>query len=140
MKVAEAIKTVGFGLSGDIGGLPRSTYYTPDGRVLRAIAAWREYVVKDKEGNVTGSGTRDANLDKGWLLAPPAVLKPFCRGCDGWHETLAEVEQCSQKRAEFIASVVARANQEKTDAIVDLERQVAELKALISKRMGDIKQ
>jgi len=39
-------------------------------------------------------GTVDANLDRGWLMQPPQMLKPYCRGCDRWHDTQAEVDRC----------------------------------------------
>ena len=136
MKVTPAIDQIGYGLSGDIGGLPKNTYYTPDGRVIRAIAAMREYVVKDKDGKVIGTGTRDANLDKGWLLTPPKELKPHCKTCDRWHDTLEEVEQCAQKQAEFIARVTRQAKDEQVDEVASLKSQVAELKALVSKLIG----
>ncbi len=85
------IKRQGYAITG---GLPRNTYWTPDGRRIEAIPSMRTFNQKDEEGNVIGSGTRDANLDKGWLLAPPSDPKPYCAGCDNWHDTEEEVTLC----------------------------------------------
>ena len=144
MKVTPAIDQIGYGLSGDIGGLPKNTYYTPDGRVIRAIAAMREYVVKDKDGKVIGTGTRDANLDFGWLLTPPKELKPHCRTCDRWHDTLEEIEQCGQTQAGFIARVTRKAKKEadseRKNVVANLERKIAKLEKLVTKLAEGAKQ
>lgn len=143
MKITPAIETAGFGISGDIGGLARKTYWTPDGRVIRAIPGCVEFAIKDKDGNVIRTGTRDPNLDKGWLLSPPTVLKPFCRTCDRWHDTQEEVEACAVKQGKFIASMEAKVKQEDTDKVSSLEQRVAELTALVEKLMegkGNVRQ
>ena len=117
----------GYGLSGAIGGLPRTTYYTPDGRVIRALP------------NIhvnQASQSRDANLDKGWLLAPPTVLKPFCRACDRWHNTQTEVDACIARQQQFVGQAEKKARDEQTDHLAALELQVAALTALVQKLTG----
>ena len=94
----EVIKKSGYGISGDIGGIGRQTYYTPDGRRIRAIPNMRDYIMKDKDGKVIESGTRDANYDRGWLPVMPKDPKPHCDGCDNWHNTEAEVKTCITKK------------------------------------------
>ena len=140
MKTDLAIETLGYGLSGEIGGLPRQTYFTPDGRVIKAIPALREYVIKDKEGKVTDSGMRDANLDRGWLLKPPVNPKLFCQGCDRWHDTPEEVEECGHQQNGFIEKIGVKAKKEEFDKVSALEQQVANLTALVEKLSKDIKQ
>ena len=127
------IERIEYGLNGDIGGLPKTTYYTPDGRVIRAISSIREYVIRDKDGKVTGSGTRDANLDRGWLLSPPTVLKRFCKGCDKWHDTQGEVNACITQQNKFVNAMGRRAKKEEADKTSALEKQIAELTALVNK-------
>ena len=137
MKITQAIERAGFGVSGDIGGLPRTTYYTPDGRIIRAIPNIREYTVKNKDGDVIHSGTRDANLDKGWLLSSPSTPKLFCRTCDGWHDTQEEIKACGVERTRFINVMEVKAKQEETDKTASLEQKVAELTAMVEKLMED---
>ena len=92
-QVKEGIERTGYGISGVIGGIGRQTYYTPDGRRIRAIPAIRDYVIK-KDGKVVEGGTRDANYDKGWLPVMPTELKPYCDGCDNWHDTEDDIKAC----------------------------------------------
>ncbi len=94
----EEIKRSGYGISGDIGGIGKQTYYTPDGRRIRAVPSERDYVLKDKDGKVIESGIRDANYDKGWLPIMPRNPAPHCDGCDNWHSTEEEVSICIAKR------------------------------------------
>jgi|TARA_Y100000310_G_scaffold247250_1_gene252821 hypothetical protein len=123
----------------DIGGLPRNTYWTPDGRQVQAIASMREYNVKDGDGEVIGSGTRDANLDKGWLTSPPQDPKPYCTGCDKWHNTEEEVILCISKKEEDAKKweEYARKEQNKEQSVVidrvdTLEVDMLEVKGGIS--------
>ncbi len=80
------------------GGIPHTIYWTPDGRKLSKIPSTVVYNLIE-DGNVVGSGTRDANLDplpkgKGWLLSPPQNPVPYCSGCDNWHDTEELVAEC----------------------------------------------
>lgn len=137
-----AIESGGYGFNGYIGGLPKVTYYTPDGRMIKAIAQIRGYVKRDKDGNVIETGSRDANLDKGWLPYKPQILKPFCSGCNEWHDTLGEIEECKAIQSARVAKaeVHARAemfkeSQDKDIKIDALEKQVNELKEMMQKFM-----
>lgn len=138
MKVSPAIEQSGYGLSGNIGGLPRQTYYTPDGRVVRAIPSWREYVKKDKEGKVIETGTRDANFDKGWLPVMPTELKPYCPHCGKWHNTQEEIDACANRikqRTEWGDRLARKAKKQESDDISDLKKEVAELKEMLQKAL-----
>ena len=128
-----AIEAAGYGISGDIGGLKRTTYYTPDGRIIKAIAQTRDYIIKDKDGRVIENGSRDANLDRGWLLQMPQVKKLFCPTCDRWHDTHVEVEACKIAQDKMLERLSAKTKQEETDRTTELEQQVAELKAMVEK-------
>ncbi|MAH50458.1 hypothetical protein CMI37_31845 [Candidatus Pacearchaeota archaeon] len=129
------IKKQGFSRTG---GIPRTMYYTPDGREIEAIPSWRGYHRKDKEGNVIGSGTRDANLDKGWALVPPKDPLPYCAGCDKWHDTQEEVTVCIAKKEERVKkweeyAKKERAEEEETQRkeTEELRTEVLELKGMI---------
>ena len=137
MKVTTAIKKIGYGLSGDIGGLPRKTYYTPDGREIKAIPSLREYAKKDKKGEIIERGTRDANLDKGWLETIPQELKLYCAGCDMWHDTQEEVDACMEKKDKRIKELGGKLIKQETDDIDTLKKEVAELRELLQKALGD---
>ena len=128
-----AIEASGYGLSGDIGGLRRTIYYTPDGRIVRALPQIREYVKRNKEGSVIENGTRDANLDKGWLLQMPEVKKLFCSSCDRWHDTRVEVEACKIQQDKMIGKMATKTKKEETDKMIALEQKVIELTALVEK-------
>lgn len=82
----------------DIGGQPKMTYWTPDGRSIRAMPDIHEYS-KTQNGKIVENGMRDANLDKGWLTTKPDILKPYCEGCDRWHDTQKEVDTCIKRKS-----------------------------------------
>ena len=126
------IEATGYGLNGYIGGLPRKTYYTPDGRLIRTIPNMREYV-KKRDGKVIENGIRDANFDKGWLETKPSVLKPYCKGCDCWHDTEAEVAACIMQSKAFISAQEVKAKKEEADEMANMKKELAELKALVAK-------
>ena len=138
MKVTPAIEASGYGLSGNIGGLPRQTYYTPDGRPISAIPSWREYV-KKKDGKVIEAGQRDANYDKGWLPVMPTDLKPHCPHCGEWHDTQEGINACAVKRkkqSEWGDRLARKAKKQETDDISSLKGEVAELKEMVKKLTG----
>jgi len=135
MKVTEAIKVAGYGLSGDFGGLPRQTYYTPDGRVIKAIPCMREYAKKEN-GKVIETGVRDANYDRGWLPVMPTELKPHCPHCGEWHEAQEEINDCAvriRKRNEWGNRLAKRYKKEEHEDIDSLRNEVAELKDMLKK-------
>lgn len=134
----DVIARTGYGVSGEIGGIGRQTYYTPDGRRIRAIPAIRDYVMKDDKGKVIESGTRDANYDKGWLPIMPKDPVPYCTGCDNWHDTQEEVDACiSEKKDKAEKWEVYAKKQQKGEAmeqakdVEDLRVEVLELKGMI---------
>lgn len=135
----KSIEAVGYGISGDIGGIQKNKYYTPDGRVILMPPNIREFVIKDKDGKAIRHGTRDANLDKGWLIQKPTVLKLYCKGCDRWHDTQGEINACIKKQKAYLDRMekwarnkLRKDNKDEKDAqITNLEKQVNDLKKLI---------
>lgn len=137
MKVTPTIEKAGYGVSGDIGGLPRQTYYTPDGRTVKAIPSLREYVKKDN-GKVVETGQRDANYDKGWLPIMPTVLKPHCSHCGEWHDNQEEIDACAiriKKQIEWGDRIAKKFKKQETDELGDLKKEVAELKEMLEKAL-----
>ena len=127
MKVTEQIRQAGHGMSGLIGGQPKQKYWTPDGRVILSPPSMR--------GRMDGS-VRDANLDKGWLLTPPTVLKLYCPNCALWHDTKVEVRKCGAAQKTLItkytreAKKLMKASAEENEI---LKQEIAELKELVNK-------
>ena len=141
--ITPAIEAAGYGISGDIGGLKRTVYYTPDGRIIRAIPQIRDWVKKNKEGKAIDSGVRDANLDKGWLLQMPQVKKLFCPHCDQWHDTQVEIEACKIQQDKMLERETAVAREEltvesqnKDIKIAVLEAKIEALTKLVEKALG----
>jgi hypothetical protein len=91
----QLLEIQGYAIVRPTGGQPRKTYYTPDGRKIRAIPCMREY--QATVDGVIETGERDANYDKGWLDRMPTELKLYCRHCDKWHDTEQEIEMCAEK-------------------------------------------
>jgi len=121
--------------TGDIGGAPKQNYYTPDGRIIRAMPDMHGYGnQRDKEGNIIESGVRDANLDKGWLAQMPSELKPYCPHCDRWHDTEDEIAKCEQVRKKWVTNLTKKAQKELGgDRIDKLETEISEIKNLLTK-------
>jgi hypothetical protein len=129
MRITPSIESSGFGLSGEIGGVPRRTYYTPDGRIIQAIP------------NMRGSDEahlRDANLDKGWLLTKPVRKQKFCPGCTRWHKTDKEIADCTAKQKAYMKHMDEVAAKElhksiiqKDTTIENLSKEVSELKEMM---------
>ncbi len=135
MPLPSSIEAVGYGLLGGVsGGVPRKIYWTPDGRKIEAIPNIREFVRK-KGGKVIETGTRDANLDKGWLLEPPKEPKLYCPGCDGWHDTKKQINACVLKSKRFIRIAGKKAKQEQADENTELKKRIADLEAKLNKLM-----
>jgi hypothetical protein len=132
----QQLESSGFGVTGQFGGVARQTYYTPDGRVIKAIPIINNYVLKDKNGKTTGGGVRDANLDKGWTLQKPTILKLFCATCDRWHDTKVQVAACKASRDRMIALAGKTAKKEQKAKDVALEDKVARLETLVAKLTG----
>ncbi len=141
----EAIERTGYGISGDIGGIAKQTYFTPDGRRIRAIPCMRDYITR-KDGKVIESGTRDANYDKGWLPVMPTALKSYCSGCDKWHDTKEEVSQCiavkrekADKWEKWAEDKKKGEAKEQAQDVEDLRSDVLELKGLVHELVQGLK-
>ena len=132
-KEKKEIRKNGFAYTG---GIPKQTYWTPDGREIQSIPSMREFNRKDSEGNITGTGTRDANLDRGWLLSPPKDPKPYCAGCDKWHDTEEEVIKCIAERAEKARQWEDWAKKEKEGNGVAQEEEVEGLRVEVLELRG----
>lgn len=138
----------GYGKSGDIGGQPKTRYWTPDGREIWAAPSWREFARKNAKGQLLESGIRDANLDKGWLTQKPSILKLFCPSCDLWHDTQKEIAECQKKRQASASQWQTWAEKKKKETaptpedgrLSALEQQVLELKELLLRVLKDNKE
>lgn len=136
--VVAQLQSSGVALKEVTGGVRKNRYFTPDGREVWAVPSIRNFIRK-KDGKVIGGGTRDANLDNGWLLQPPTEPKLRCFHCDKWHDTKKEVDACGaarkasadmwQKRAQ------AMKRKEGGGEIDEVKADVSELKS----DMSDIK-
>jgi hypothetical protein len=93
------------------GGLPTQRYFTPAGEEIFAVPSMREFQQKDENGKIVRSGTRDGNLDKGWTMTMPEVLKFKCP-CKQFHDTQEAVDVCVSKRAIESAKWETRAQKE----------------------------
>ena len=132
----EAIESQGFGFSGNVGGQPTVTYWTPDGRQIKSMPDMHEYARRDnRTGKIAESGLRDANLDKGWLLAKPDKPQLYCPHCDKWHKTKTEVDACGRSKKRVVLNAERRAKkelgQEDDDRIGKLESEMSEIKGLL---------
>ncbi|KKN49971.1 hypothetical protein LCGC14_0637720 [marine sediment metagenome] len=136
----EQIAESGPRLVGEIGGQPKTRYFTPDGREIFSAPSWHEYTRKDANGKVLDSGVRDANLDKGWLMQKPERLKLYCPHCDRWHDNENEVAECQRKRDSLMAVSAARMKKEQpsdsNDRLDKMEIEMGEIKALLLKLVG----
>ena len=133
----------GTALAGVWGGPKKQRYYTPSGDEVWAIPSIREWVRKDENGQIADQGTRDSNLDKGWLLAPPTDLMLHCRGCDKWHEAQADVDKCVEAKDRVAKQWEARAKKQlggeargSTEEVAALTIQVEELKAMVTQLLS----
>ncbi len=132
----EQIEQQGYGKTGDIGGQPKTTYWTPDGRMKRAQPSMREYIIHPKNPrDIPVTGIRDANLDNGWLLAKPEKLQLYCEFCDKWHPTQEEVDKCGETKKRFTAKwnkkAVKEIGQTENGRIDKLESDVGEIKGML---------
>ena len=137
VKEKQDIKRQGFARTG---GIPRQTYYTPDGRQIQAIPSIRQYNTKDESGEVTGTGTRDANLDNGWSLTPPKRKKPYCAGCDNWHNTKEEVIKCIAQKQETAQKWNEWANKQQASEAMERGKELEELKLEVLELRGELRE
>ena len=126
------------------GGPQKQRYYTPTGEEVYSIPSWREFIRKGPDGRILEQGTRDANLDKGWLLSMPTELKVVCPGCSKWHDTQGDVDACVDKRAKVAAQWERKAlekqpkgqDAEVEDRLGKLEEGLSDIKALLQQALG----
>ena len=115
----------------NIGGTPKIPYFTPDGRKVMALPAMRTFA------DANGGGTRDANLDRGWLSSMPAELKPYCPHCDLWHDTEKQVTECGRKKNVLAVKWQKKAKKELAEEdsgrLNKLEDDMGEIKDLLKK-------
>ena len=72
---------------------PRQKYYTPDGREILKIPQKRTR----QDGVVY-----DLFLALGYTLTPPENPKPYCPGCDMWHDTQEAVAECIERKRKLL--------------------------------------
>ncbi len=132
-EVARQIQEQGYGITGEIGGQKKQTYWTPDGRKVQTLPSMHEWVRKNRDGKIIDGGIRDANLDKGWLLQPPTELKLYCPNCDKWHDTKQEVAKCGKARERLVARHTPKSPSEKSDEIDQIRTELAEVKQLLTR-------
>jgi len=113
---------------------PRQRYFTPDGREELKIPQHHER----KDGVVY-----DIFLAQGYTLTPPTNTKPYCSGCDRWHDTQEEVDACINEKSKFMASMNRKASREltkerkgKDTEIADLKAEVEKLRKLVEAQLG----
>ena len=116
----------GFGITGDIGGLKKRKYWTPDGREILQVPQIIETVnTKTKE-----PGERDGNLDR-WLGSPPENPVPYCPHCDKWHDTEELVEECKgrteARTRKFDKKAKKDLGKESTDRLDRLEEMMGKI-------------
>ena len=114
--------------------IPRNRYYTPDGREELKIPQHRTR----SDGVVY-----DLFLAQGYTLTPPANPKPYCAGCDKWHDTEEEVNACVGKKRKFAEAMQEKAERElgkeqrsKDNTIANLEAKVDKLTKLMEAKLG----
>ena len=111
--------------------LPRTIYYTPDGREEEKIPQQRER----SDGVIY-----DIFLAQGYTLTPPANPKPYCSGCDRWHDTEEEVWTCTEAKRRFASSMNRKAEQELAKEQKGKDTTIAALEArlkLLEDKLGE---
>ena len=115
-------------------GVPRTKYYTPDGR-----EEWKIPLHRTRSDGVV----YDLFLAEGYTLTPPENPKLHCSGCDRWHDTQTEVEACIRERADFMNAMnkkaqeeYAKEHKEKDDKIAELEKKLDSLTKLLEDKLG----
>ena len=115
--------------------LPRTRYYTPDGREELKIPQQRTR----SDGVVY-----DIFLALGYTLTSPANPKPYCKGCDRWHDTQEEVNDCVAKKNQYAETMQRKAEQDlakeqkgKDKTIANLEAKVDKLTKLLEDKLGE---
>ena len=107
--------------------IPRTRYYTPDGR-----EQWKIPQHHTRQDGVV----YDIFIAQGYTLIPPMNPKLYCSGCDKWHDTQEEVDACVERKSKFLASMSRKADRElakeqrtKDKTITNLEARIKLLEA-----------
>ena len=115
--------------------IPRTRYYTPDGR-----EQWKIPQHHERQDGVV----YDVFIAEGYTLTPPVNPKLYCKGCDKWHDTQEEVDACVEKKRKFAEVMQRRAEQDlakeqrtKDKTIADLEAKVDKLTKLLEDKLGE---
>ena len=126
----EQLTTTGAAISVMPSGIPRTRYYTPDGR-----EEW-----KIPQHHVRGDGVvYDIFLAQGYTLVPPTNPKLRCSGCDRWHDTQEQVAKCVKERKRFITSMTGKANRELAKEHKEKDKKIEDLEArlkLLEAKLG----
>ena len=104
--------------------LPRNRYFTPDGREEFKIPQQRER----SDGVIY-----DVFLAQGYTLVPPTNPKPYCSGCDKWHDTQEEVDACVGKKKKFAEAMQKKAEGELAKEHKGKDKEIADLTAKVDK-------
>lgn len=140
MNIRQSLEQTGVAMSQMPSGIPRKRYYTPDGREEWKTPQYRtrgtfSTTEKDKDGKPRqlGSEVYDIFLDQGYSLTEPEHLKPYCEGCDKWHDTQVEVVACVKGKKERALAWDKKANAELKKEQVGKDKRIAELEEKIDK-------
>lgn len=133
--IKQSLEQSGAAISQMPKGIPRTRYFTPDGREQFKIPQHRER----RDGVIY-----DVFIAQGYTLTPPSNLKPYCSSCDMWHDTQEEVKACIEKKSKFMASMNRKASREllkerreKDTQIANLEDKVDKLTKLLEEKLGE---
>ena len=98
-RLKRELESTGYSRVEITGGAEKQTYYTPSGKRIKKVPAWREYVIKDENGKIIDKGKRDANFDYGLLPVPPSpdMVQLDCPHCGLWHRTEEDIKKCRDK-------------------------------------------
>jgi hypothetical protein len=133
-EVKQQLATSGAAMSQMPLGIPKTRYYTPDGR-----EQWKIPQQHTRQDGVV----YDIFLAQGYTLTPPEHPKLYCSGCDRWHDTQEQVNDCIKAKKKFAASMSRKAERElakeqrgKDKTIANLEAKVDKLTRLLEDKLG----
>jgi len=99
-------------------GLPRKTYFGPDGTTREAIPQFFSGTIEGKPVTV------DRMITEGWSDKPfREPYKISCTGCSRWHDTQEEVADCKRQPQALVDKFNAQ-HQKKKDQVEILEARV----------------
>ena len=107
----------GSAVSGVSGGQKKQKYYTSSGEVVYKAPSLREWIIRDSDGKVCDSGTRDVNYDNGLLDRMPEVLKFKCKVCKAGHDTQEECDDHVEKNRAFVKKFEKAQTDERADIL-----------------------